>query len=158
MKTLYLGAMKSSGSAEWRDGGAHKALTALRKSAAGSYVILFLTTLTDVCFSNFTAAVNESRAEIYLIQQNLPACNQKLKNKKKHTEKQLARWPQSDSLNCGTLLSICDLLKFRGESLVFVKRTQKSLRANKPDTSEADSALLVIRSSIPLLTCHFSPR
>lgn len=86
MKTLYLGAMKSSGSAEWHDGGVHKALTALRKGAAGSYVILFLTTLTDVCFSNFSAAVNESRAEIYLIQQNLPACNQKLRNKKTHSK------------------------------------------------------------------------
>lgn len=95
MKTLYLGAMKSSGSAEWRDGGAHKALTALRKGAAGSYIIVFLTTLTDVCFSNFSAAVNESRAEIYLIQQNLPACNQKLRNKKKNPQK--SNWPVDPS-------------------------------------------------------------
>lgn len=46
MKTLYLGAMKSSGSAERRDGGAYKALTALRKGTAASYVIFFLNALT----------------------------------------------------------------------------------------------------------------
>lgn len=89
MKTFYLGAMKSSGSAELRDGEAYKALTALRKGISGSYVILFLPTLTDVCLSHFSATVNECRAEIYSIQQHPPACDQKLEKKKKITEKQL---------------------------------------------------------------------
>lgn len=59
MKTLYLGTMKSQGSAEQRDGGAYKALTALRKGISGSYVILFLPTLTDMCLSHFSVTVNE---------------------------------------------------------------------------------------------------
>lgn len=90
MKTLYLGTMKSYGSAERRDGGAFQALTALRKGIGGSYVILFLPTLTDVCVSHFSVTVNECPVEIYLIQQHPPACDQKLKKKKKVTEKQLA--------------------------------------------------------------------
>lgn len=88
MKTLYLGAMKSSGSAERRDGGAYKALAALRK-ISGSYVILFFPT--DVCFSHFSAIVNERRVEIYLIRQHRPACDQKLKKKKKKSQK--SNWP-----------------------------------------------------------------
>lgn len=87
MKTFYLGAMKSSGSAELRDGEAYKALTALRKGISGSYVILFLPTLTDVCLSHFSATVNECRAEIYSIQQHPPACDQKLEKKKKNHRK-----------------------------------------------------------------------
>lgn len=84
--------MKSSGSAERRDGGAYKALTALRKGISGSYVILFFPTLTDVCLSHFSDTVNECRAEIYLIEQHSHGLWPEAE-KKKIMKKQLACWP-----------------------------------------------------------------
>lgn len=80
MKTLYLGAMKSSGSAEWRDGGAYKALTALRKGVTGSYVIRFLTTHRCVLFKFLRRCqLKQSRNLQDLFQRNLSAGDQKLK-------------------------------------------------------------------------------
>lgn len=93
--------------------GEHKALTALRKGISGSYVILFLPTITDVCLSHFSTAVNECKGDIYLIQQHPPACDQKLKKTKIKTNPEkaiglLTAWT--------AVYFLCDLLKFRGES------------------------------------------
>lgn len=106
--------MKSSGSAERRDGGAYKALTALRKGISGSYVILFFPTLTDVCLSHFSDTVNECRAEIYLIEQHSHGLWPEAE-KKKNNEKATGLLTFQTAWT--TTHFLCDLLKFRGESL-----------------------------------------